>query len=168
MVYAPGRSGRPGAWLPEVEPVTEQELESCPFCAGREDRTPPQTLVLGDPWRVRVVPNLYPAFERQEVVIHTPEHIRSFAELDDDQIELVAEAWEQRRASEPDGFRGDQYPLRIEAMEDVIESFSFLADAVLYRNLVSVNKDLIGIDRLAAQFLDLPNFDPASIDIGVE
>jgi UDPglucose--hexose-1-phosphate uridylyltransferase len=103
VLFAPGRSGRPGAWLPEIEPSTEAELESCPFCAGREDRTPPQTLVLGDPWRVRVVPNLYPAFERQEVVIHTPEHIRSFAELGDDQIALIAEAWQKRRAAEPDG-----------------------------------------------------------------
>ncbi len=103
MVFAPGRSGRPGAWLPEIEPATEEELESCPFCAGREDRTPPQTLVLGDPWRVRVVPNLYPAFERQEVVIHSPEHVRSFAELDDDQIALIARAWLERRADEPDG-----------------------------------------------------------------
>lgn len=103
MVFASGRSGRPGAWLPEIEPATEAELESCPFCAGREDRTPPQTLVLGDPWRVRVVPNLYPAFEGQEVVIHSPEHIRSFAELDDDQIALIAQAWLERRAAEPDG-----------------------------------------------------------------
>jgi UDPglucose--hexose-1-phosphate uridylyltransferase len=103
VVFAPGRSGRPGAWLPEIEPATKEELESCPFCAGREDRTPPQTLVLGDPWRVRVVPNLYPAFERQEVVIHSPEHVRSFAELDDDQIALVARAWLERRAAEPDG-----------------------------------------------------------------
>ena len=65
---------RPGAWLPEVEAATADELERCPFCGGREDRTPPETLRLGDPWRVRVVPNLYPAFERQEVVIHSPEH----------------------------------------------------------------------------------------------
>ena len=44
--------------------------------------TPPQTLVLpeaGD-WRVRVVPNLYPALERQEVVVHSRRHIRSLAE----------------------------------------------------------------------------------------
>jgi UDPglucose--hexose-1-phosphate uridylyltransferase len=47
---------------------------------------------------VRVVPNLYPAFERQEVVIHSPEHLRSFAELDDEQVGLVAEAWEERAA----------------------------------------------------------------------
>jgi UDPglucose--hexose-1-phosphate uridylyltransferase len=96
VVIAPGRGDRPGAWLPEIEPATEAELDSCPFCAGREDRTPPETLRLGDPWRVRVVPNLYPAFDRQEVVIHSPEHVRSFAELEDDQVALVAEAWERR------------------------------------------------------------------------
>jgi UDPglucose--hexose-1-phosphate uridylyltransferase len=42
------------------------------------------------------VPNLYPAFARQEVVIHTPDHIRSFADLDNDQVALVAEAWTRR------------------------------------------------------------------------
>jgi UDPglucose--hexose-1-phosphate uridylyltransferase len=47
---------------------------------------------------VRVVPNLYPAFERQEVVIHSPEHVRSFGDLDDEQVALVAQAWEQRGA----------------------------------------------------------------------
>jgi UDPglucose--hexose-1-phosphate uridylyltransferase len=95
-VLAPGRSARPGAWLPELEPATDEELERCPFCAGRENRTPPETLRIGDPWRVRVVPNLYPAFDRQEVVIHSPEHVRSFAELDDDRVGLVAEAWTSR------------------------------------------------------------------------
>jgi UDPglucose--hexose-1-phosphate uridylyltransferase len=98
VVYAPGRSDRPGAWLPEIEPATEEELERCPFCGGREDRTPPETLRIGDPWRVRVVPNLYPAFERQEVVVHSPEHLRSFADLGDAQVEAVAEAWEERGA----------------------------------------------------------------------
>jgi UDPglucose--hexose-1-phosphate uridylyltransferase len=53
-------------------------------------------LRLGDPWRVRVVPNLYPALERQEVVIHSPDHVRSFAELEDEQVALVAEAWARR------------------------------------------------------------------------
>ena len=47
----------------------------------------------GPGWQVRVVPNLYPAFARQEVVIHAPTHVRSFAELDDAQVEAVAEAW---------------------------------------------------------------------------
>jgi UDPglucose--hexose-1-phosphate uridylyltransferase len=49
---------------------------------------------------VRVVPNLYPAFERQEVVIHSPAHVRSFAELEDGQVALVAEAWQERMGNE--------------------------------------------------------------------
>lgn len=87
-----------------MEPATHEELDSCPFCAGREDRTPPETLTLGEPWRVRVVPNLYPAFERQEVVVHAPQHVHSLAELDDDQVGLVAEAWRRRREAEPAGY----------------------------------------------------------------
>jgi UDPglucose--hexose-1-phosphate uridylyltransferase len=68
--------------------------------------TPPQTLVLPESgeWRVRVVPNLYPALQRQEVVIHTPVHLRSVAELDDEQLALVAEAWRRRRAADPSGY----------------------------------------------------------------
>jgi UDPglucose--hexose-1-phosphate uridylyltransferase len=44
-----------------------------------------------------VVPNLYPAFERQEVVVHSARHVRSFAELNDEEIAAVAEAWQTRR-----------------------------------------------------------------------
>jgi UDPglucose--hexose-1-phosphate uridylyltransferase len=87
-----------------VEEPTAEELVNCPFCVGREDRTPPETLRLGDPWRVRVVPNLYPAFERQEVVVHAPEHARSVAELDDAQLAFVAAAWQRRRHDEPAGY----------------------------------------------------------------
>jgi len=46
---------------------------------------------------VRVVPNLYPAFDRQEVVVHSPRHVRTFAELTDDEVAAIAEAWEARR-----------------------------------------------------------------------
>jgi UDPglucose--hexose-1-phosphate uridylyltransferase len=51
---------------------------------------------------VRVVPNLYPALERQEVVVHGFEHRRSLGELDDATLDLVAEAW-QRRANDTGG-----------------------------------------------------------------
>ena len=91
--------------MPHLEPETAEELESCPFCAGREDRTPPETLAIGEPWRVRVVPNLYPAFERQEVVVHAPRHVRSFADLDAEEARLVADAWRDRaRAARAEGF----------------------------------------------------------------
>ncbi len=111
VAVAPGRSGRPGASAPPLEPPTVGELESCPFCEGREHRTPPEVLALPSEdrepdtpgWKVRVVPNKYPAFEHQEVVVHTPEHHRSLAELDAAQLELVAEAWRLRAATAREG-----------------------------------------------------------------
>jgi UDPglucose--hexose-1-phosphate uridylyltransferase len=67
--------------------------------------TPPQTLALPEEgeWRVRVVPNLYPALDRQEVVVHSRRHVRSLAELEDDELDLVAEAW-RRRAEAHGGY----------------------------------------------------------------
>lgn len=49
-----------------------------------------------------MVPNLYPALERQEVVIHGPEHLLSLADLRDETVDRVAEAW-QRRARDAGG-----------------------------------------------------------------
>src|SRR5438876_1239022 len=71
---------------------------------GREDRTPPEIFAVAPPgrkanspgWQVRVVPNLYPAFEHQEVVVHTPRHVRSLAELTDEELPPVASAWHER------------------------------------------------------------------------
>jgi UDPglucose--hexose-1-phosphate uridylyltransferase len=110
-VIAPNRSRRPGAATAPIPGPDEDELAACPFCEGREERTPPEVLALGREtgsdgpgWHVRVVPNLYPAFARQEVVVHGPAHVRSFADLDDGTVSAVAEAWSlRRRAGEEDG-----------------------------------------------------------------
>ena len=107
VAIAPARGRRPGANAPRIEPADPAELETCPFCEGREDRTPPEVFALPtggrEPdtpgWKVRVVPNLYPALERQEVVIHTPRHTRSLAELSDDEVAFVAKAWTARTRS---------------------------------------------------------------------
>ena len=45
------------------------------------------------------MPNLYPAFERQEVVVHTPRHVRTVGELTDEELDRVAEAWRLRARS---------------------------------------------------------------------
>lgn len=112
-MIAPGRAHRPGAGRARIGPATPDELEQCPFCEGREDRTPPETFAVGRTgsrpdtpgWRVRVVPNLYPAFERQEVVVHTPRHARSLGELDDGEVADVAVAWAARaEAARAGGF----------------------------------------------------------------
>ena len=104
VVVAPARARRPGAGRAAIEPPSADELESCPFCEGREDRTPPESFAVAPAgrapdtpgWSVRVVPNLYPALERQEVVVSTPRHARSLAELDDAELASVAEAWRAR------------------------------------------------------------------------
>ena len=64
---------------------------------GREPDTPG--------WQVRVVPNLYPAFDRQEVVVHSPRHVRSLADLAEDALVPIGLAWEHRiAAARAEGF----------------------------------------------------------------
>ena len=55
----------------------------------------------GEPgWQVRVVPNKFPALEgsagRHEVVVHTPRHVLSLAELSAAELDSVATAWQAR------------------------------------------------------------------------
>ena len=113
VAIAPARARRPGVERPTIPDPTRAELDGCPFCEGREGRTPPETYAVGPPgrepdtpgWQVRVVPNLYPALERQEVVVHTPRHARSLAELEEAEVETVASVLHARRqAAQADGF----------------------------------------------------------------
>ena len=126
VVVAPSRARRPGA--PHAQPVKEHDDPAgCPFDEGRESATPPETFAIGPPgrppdtpgWRVRVVPNKFPAFGpwsrdgdrsdglfarhaavgRQEVVVHSPRHVRSLADLTVRELGLVAEAWQARAAA---------------------------------------------------------------------
>jgi UDPglucose--hexose-1-phosphate uridylyltransferase len=73
-LIAPGRAERPDAFVaraPEVDPAAR---ESCPFCEGREAKTPPEVWAnrpgggeADSPgWTQRAVPNLYPALTEPE------------------------------------------------------------------------------------------------------
>jgi UDPglucose--hexose-1-phosphate uridylyltransferase len=131
VVIAPARRRRPGARpTAEVEP---DDPARCPFCEGHEGETPPETFAIAplnrEPdtpgWQIRVVPNKFPAFGawpdekqgdggllvyraprgRQEVVVNTPRHVRSLAELDRDELARVARAWQERaHAAHAEGF----------------------------------------------------------------
>jgi len=96
----------------------------CPFCPGNESKTPPEILAHrnghGDRdkpgWSVRVVPNKYPAlgiegnldrradgmYDRMngigahEVIIETPDHSQTFANMPDKAIEDVLWAFRDR------------------------------------------------------------------------
>jgi UDPglucose--hexose-1-phosphate uridylyltransferase len=126
-VIAPHRARRPGAPRPTDERTREADAAGCPFCEGRESATPPETFAIARPgrapdtpgWWVRVVPNKFPAFGpwsrdgdrseglfarraavgRQEVVIHSPRHVRSLADLGTRELEHVADAWQARAAA---------------------------------------------------------------------
>lgn len=74
-MLAPGRAERPDAFKPAVAESASGAADRCPFCEGREDRTPPEVWAdrpgggaADTPgWRVRSVPNLYPVLGPGEV-----------------------------------------------------------------------------------------------------
>jgi len=103
VLLAPGRAARPHTFGSAGADVPGPD--ACPFCTGNEHLTPPEVYRTGDGapdtpgWRVRVVPNLYPivggpdagpgATGAHEVVVLSPAHDHSFAQLDDVQAAEV-------------------------------------------------------------------------------
>lgn len=96
----------------------------CPFCPGNEDKTPPEIYAVrpsgsanGPGWQVRVVPNKFPALVIEgelkrrgvglydvvdgvgahEVIIDSPAHGRSFADMSVAHIAQVLEAYRLRQ-----------------------------------------------------------------------
>ena len=82
ILYAPGRAGRPNAF-------GREDGDACPFCPGNESLTPPEIAHTGDPWRVRVFPNKYPATPGHEVIVDSNRHGATFESIDN-ASELVA------------------------------------------------------------------------------
>jgi UDPglucose--hexose-1-phosphate uridylyltransferase len=99
VLIAAGRAARPHTFPP---PARDADTPAdCPFCPGHENMTPPEVYRTGEGgpdapgWRVRVVPNLYPivggtdaepgATGVHEVVVLSPSHDSSLAQLDESQ-----------------------------------------------------------------------------------
>ena len=132
VIVAGERGSRPGAFL-DVAPREPIDPESDPFAAGHEDRTPPELYALRDDgaWRVRVVPNLYPALSEggaadpgsdplaggrgepdlfasrpahgaHEVVVNAPDPVSSLAELEPEQVETAMSVWRERMRAHSD------------------------------------------------------------------
>ena len=119
VTVATERAARPGEFTPTRLPVEADPNRPCPFCPGNEEATPPALETYGaeGSWLLRVVPNRYPAFSgdepmavtnlgpvfRQapasgihEVLVLTPDHEATFADLDDAQVGLVMAAIRDR------------------------------------------------------------------------
>jgi UDPglucose--hexose-1-phosphate uridylyltransferase len=126
VVLASGRAARPAAFHAPADPP--ETRDPCPLCPGNERLTPPEVWAVrdgpggagkanGPGWRVRVVPNKYPAFAGpieqpsgeldraaaagggQEVIAHGPDHAATLADQDEAQVALVLAAWRRRLAA---------------------------------------------------------------------
>jgi UDPglucose--hexose-1-phosphate uridylyltransferase len=123
-ILAPGRADRPHGF--ERAEENDKGAERCPFCEGREERTPPEVYAVrpegGEPdtpgWTSRVVPNLYPALGDgddeprpdsnpdlfaarpavggHEVIVNAPEHVTAMAELSEERFLGAIAAWRER------------------------------------------------------------------------
>ena len=119
VTVAVERAARPGDLISRQLPVEAGPERSCPFCPGNEEATPPALETYGPngSWLVRVVPNLFPAFEGNdplrvqnlgpvftqadasgvhEVLVFSPDHHGSWADLDDKQAGLAMAAIRDR------------------------------------------------------------------------
>lgn len=123
VIIATERAKRPSDFSQiEAEPTVNSH--KCPFCGGNEDMTPPEILCMREPnsqpnssgWWTRTVPNRFPALriegelDRQgegiydmmngvgahEVIIETPEHHKSLADLEPYYIEKVLLSYRER------------------------------------------------------------------------
>jgi len=96
-----------------------EKEEPCPFCPGNEAMTPKEILSIGDGkggWSVRVIPNKFPFFHIEggfdkrpegmydlmeaigahEIVIEAPEHSKSLALMEYNQIQKILKAYKER------------------------------------------------------------------------
>jgi len=131
-IVAGDRATRPGGGF-HAEPRQPLDPETDPFLEGHEDRTPPEVFALRDGgppnspgWKVRVVPNLYPALEAgsaesveidpladerlgepgffgvgpaegaHEVIVNAPEPVTSLHQLEPEQVETAMGVWRER------------------------------------------------------------------------
>ena len=119
VTVAAERAARPSELISRQLPVEAGPQRKCPFCPGNEEATPPALETYGPNgrWLVRVVPNLFPAFEGNEalrvqnlgpvftqasasgvheVLVFSPEHTDTWADLDDKHAGLAMAAIRDR------------------------------------------------------------------------
>lgn len=112
VIIAEERAKRPHQF--DIECSGNQKIETtstavpspvphvCPFCPGSEEQTPAavDTIDNSNTWQVRCVPNRYPAVTkdtgRHEVIIDTPRHIVSLADLTEYEVADMLRMYKRR------------------------------------------------------------------------
>ena len=120
VLVATARGMRPKKAEERVERDTRKVVDTCPFCPGNEDRTPPEIKSYPDSrdWDIRIVPNLYPVlgddrtqtniafglqqvidgYGRHEVVIDHPNHSIALHEMGREHLANLFSVYQQRMA----------------------------------------------------------------------
>lgn len=122
VIISTERGRRPSEFIVEHPPVKEG---FCPFCPGNEDKTPHELLAYRDEggskpdtpgWRIRVVPNKYPALRVEgdlgregegvydkmngigahEVILESPNHLDTLSTISDKQFEDILWTYRDR------------------------------------------------------------------------
>lgn len=122
VIIAIERAKRPHDFKHQEQSLVE--TGACPFCEGNEDRTPPEVVAYrdrggrpnGPSWRVRVIPNKFPALKIEgnlnkrgegmydmmagvgahEVIVESPQHHLSMATLPESNIREVLWVYRDR------------------------------------------------------------------------
>jgi UDPglucose--hexose-1-phosphate uridylyltransferase len=128
-ILAEVRAQRPASGLPGASGATGARADGAPedpFAEGNEASTPPEVYAVRPDgsapdtpgWRVRVVPNRYPALDpaapepeatanpdlfwagpargAHEVIVNAPDPVSSLAQLDPAQVSLAVDVWRER------------------------------------------------------------------------
>lgn len=121
VIIAPERAMRPDQF--KRPPTFLQSNKPCPFCEGNEAQTPPEIRALrsngsanAPGWRMRVVPNKFPALRIEgglekrgegiydmmngigahEVIVESPKHLRSITELSEQDVQDLMWLYKER------------------------------------------------------------------------
>jgi UDPglucose--hexose-1-phosphate uridylyltransferase len=113
------RAGRPTDFAPRGRQLEADTNRPCPFCPGNEESTPPALEAVDEAgsWSIRIVPNLYPAFDGDdgfavrhlgpvhvaakasgihEIFVFSPDHDGGLPDLDDRQASDLMHALKRR------------------------------------------------------------------------
>jgi len=121
VLVATARSMRPKKAEEPAPRDVRKRSDTCPFCVGNEDKTPPAIAVYPPQggWAIRIVENLYPVlgddrsqsnfsfglqqtidgYGRHEVIIDHPEHGAAVHEMDEAHLQMLLRAYRERMAA---------------------------------------------------------------------
>ncbi len=119
VIIATERAKRPEDFKSRIrKKVLPHFVGICPFCPGNETKTPEEVFRIsdGDQWKIRIVPNKFPALHREaeririnkgikhiisgfgvhDILIETPLHNMSTALLPLDQVAMIIRTYKRR------------------------------------------------------------------------